>query len=267
MEEAADAVAGNNAAAAAEPHGKFFKLPDFWVNSVPAWFGIAESQFNIRSVTSQRDKFGLVAAVLPESAGRKVTHLLAAPGDNCYDGLLAALLAANQLTDYQKAERMFSSEPLGDRRPSDLLAELMELVKPGEEKTQLFALLFLRRLPAAVRLQLTEDNTENVRQLAEKADRCTASLHKQNITIAAIAPPEEYADSEGECAHICAVGSGGGARQGKGRHRGGSPRNKQQQQEQEPKSKQNGDNTLCFYHYKYGEQAHKCSNPCSWAGN
>jgi len=205
--------------------------------------------------------------VLPESAGRKVTHLLAAPGDNCYDELRAALLAANQLTDYQKAERMFSSEPLGDRRPSDLLAELMELVKPGEEKTQHFALLFLRRLPAVVRLQLTEDNTENVRQLTEKADCCAASLNKQSITVAAVAPPEEFADSEGECAHICAVGSGRGARQGKSKHRGGRFRNKQQQPEQEPKPKQKGDNTLCFYHYKYGEQATKCSNPCSWAGN
>lgn len=38
-------------------------------------------------------------------------------------------------------------EPLGSRRPMDLLTEMMELVRPGEEKTQLFAMLFLRRLP------------------------------------------------------------------------------------------------------------------------
>ncbi len=37
----------------------------------------------------------------------------------------------------------------------DLLSEMLELVKPGEEKTQLFTMLFLRCLTAQVRGQLT----------------------------------------------------------------------------------------------------------------
>ena len=81
-----------------------------------------------------------------------------------------ALLVAHQLTSYQKAERLFSAEPLGERRPSELLTKMLERVHPGEERTHLFAMLFLRRLPPAVRLQLTEDDHKNVRALAEKAD-------------------------------------------------------------------------------------------------
>ena len=38
-------------------------------------------------------------------------------------------------------------------------------------------MLFLRRLPAAVCLQLTEDDHEDVCTLAYKADRCAASIH------------------------------------------------------------------------------------------
>ena len=38
-------------------------------------------------------------------------------------------------------------------------------------------MLFLRHLPAAVHLQLTEDDHEDVRALADKADRYAASIH------------------------------------------------------------------------------------------
>ena len=91
-----------------------------------------------------------------------MAHILAAPGDNSYDDLRATLLVAYQLTTYQKAKKLFSSEPLEDHRPSELLSEMLELIYPGEEQSRLFAMLFLGHLPAAVRLQLTEDNHEDV---------------------------------------------------------------------------------------------------------
>ncbi|MBM3938678.1 MAG: hypothetical protein FJ333_08530 [Sphingomonadales bacterium] len=53
---AAAATAAGQSAAAAAPsqHPKFFKLPNFWVASPVAWFGVAEVQFALRGVTSQR---------------------------------------------------------------------------------------------------------------------------------------------------------------------------------------------------------------------
>ena len=150
--------------AAAMPTGppRFFKLPNFWIASPAAWFGVAEAQFLLRGTTSQRDRFALVAAILPEASARRVAHILATPGDNCYNDLRATLLVAHQLT-----ENLFSSEPLGDSRPSELLSEMLELVYSGEEQSRLFAMLFLRCLPAAVRLQLTKDNLEDVPDLAK----------------------------------------------------------------------------------------------------
>ena len=41
-------------------------------------------------------------------------------------------------------------------------------------------MLFLHRLPAAVRLQLTEDNHKDVRTLADMADRCATSIHRHH---------------------------------------------------------------------------------------
>lgn len=276
---APDAANAANAADNAASSSRFFKLPDFWTGSAAAWFGVAEAQFNIRGVTSQRDKFALVSAVLPEASGRRVTHLLAAPGDNCYDDLRAALLAAHQLTAYQKAEKLLSSEPLGDRRPSDLLAELLELVKPGDEKTNLFSLIFLRRLPAAVRLQLTEDDHEDVRALAQKADRCAASLHKhQGQLISAVGATEDADPVELELAPVAAVRAargGGNQRRNNRGGRGGRPAGQNQQSGQQ--AQQDPPNTparvaqqasgICFKHFRYGDQAYGCVKPCSWQGN
>ena len=126
VEENATDLASNPPAA--QPPTRFFKLPDFWTASTAAWFGVAEAQFLLCGTTTQRECLALIAAVLPEASACRVAHILAAPGDNCYTDLRAALLVAHQLTAFQKAEKLFSSEPLGDHRPSKLLSEILELV-------------------------------------------------------------------------------------------------------------------------------------------
>ena len=54
---------------------------------------------------------------------------------------------------------------------------MLDLVHPGEEYIRLFSTLFLQRLPAAVCLQLTEDDHKDFRTLADKGDRCVTSIH------------------------------------------------------------------------------------------
>ena len=39
---------------------KFFKLPDFWVATPNAWFGIIKSQLRLRGVDNEADRFSLV---------------------------------------------------------------------------------------------------------------------------------------------------------------------------------------------------------------
>ena len=123
-----DVQEDNVAAAGNQPAGqppRFFKLPDFWTASPAAWFGVAEAQFLLRGTASQRDRFALVAAVLPEASARRVAHILAAPGDNCYTDLKAALLVAHQLTAFQKAEKLFFVRAAG--RPPPFRASLRDV--------------------------------------------------------------------------------------------------------------------------------------------
>jgi len=258
--------------AAAGQQAKFFKLPDFWPASPAAWFGVVESQFTLRSVEREADRFALVAAVLPEVAARRVAHLLAAPpAERPYAALKAALLSTHQLTDIQKAERLFNMDDLGARRPMELLTEMMELVQPGEEKTKLFAMLFLRKLPPAVRVQLTEDDHTDLRALAEKADRCAATLPRHALESAAVAAVDTDAANEPELDIAAAKFSGKGGKnwrkfgakkqQQQGSSGGGSGGGKKSDSPAEMARLATG---LCYYHFTYGSRATGCRQPCSW---
>lgn len=291
MSEPADADAAATAAAAqvdgpGHSNNRFFKLQDFWTAAPHAWFGYADSQFRLRGVTAEDDKFGLVVAVLPESSARKISQLLANPPAACYTALKTSLLSNHQLTDIQKAELLFNLDDLGSRRPMDLLAEMLELVEPGEEKTKLFAMLFLRRLPAQVRGHLSEDDHTNLQALAEKADRVTAFVARQagqaQLNVAAVSSEDPDAAEEFSVAAVGGRGGRGG-RNFKGRQRGGKqfvkrgPQQQQSVQQQQQSSQPPVDEApgdvarsttgLCFYHFTYGSRARSCRAPCVWSGN
>ena len=62
---------------------------------------------------AQKDRFALVATVLPEASVR----ILATP-DKGYKDLSAAILVAHKLIAFQKArEILLFRAPIGDRRP------------------------------------------------------------------------------------------------------------------------------------------------------
>lgn len=290
LQPALDAAAVPDAAALAAEAGKYFKLTDFWPSSPHAWFGVIESQFMLRGVVSERDRFALVTAVLPESSARKITHLLSAPPADCYSALKRELLSTHQLTEMQRMELLFNMEDPGNRRPMDLLSQMMELVEPGEEKTKLFAMLFMRRLPPQVRVQLTEDDHADLRALAAKADRVTAFLARQSSSSAPVASAmlASEDDFSGESAEfmVSAVSGGkfgggrggkfGGGRGGKfsrgGKRIGNQPQQQQLQQQpgddaDSPVALARVSSGLCYYHFNFGSKARVCKGACSWQGN
>ena len=169
---------------------------------------------------------------------------------------------------------------LGDRRPSELLSEMLELVHPGEERSRLFAMLFLRRLPAAVRLQLTKDDHEDVRALADKADRCATSIHRHQQLLPVFATTADDTEDNDEQSDftVAAVGSSRGGRFNQ-RSRGGQNRSRDGRSGQRPQSSSSSSQQdpsqaqqakqagLCRNHFIYGDKTYNCGGNCSWSGN
>jgi hypothetical protein len=78
----------------------------------------------------------------------------APPAATAYDDIKNRLIASHQLTDFQKAEKLFQMLALGSRKPSDLMAAMLETCPRGEEKSNLFVCIFLQRLPREIRVLL-----------------------------------------------------------------------------------------------------------------
>ena len=81
-----------------------------------------------------------------------------------YDRLKEALLASHQLTDFQHVELLLSMEPLGARKPSELVADMWEICPPMQHNSIFFAALFLQRLPRKIRVLLTHEDHSDLRR-------------------------------------------------------------------------------------------------------
>jgi len=257
-----------------------FKLQPFWVDAPDSWFAAAEVQFRLRRIVAQEDRFCLVVAALDKETLKKVVHLVtAADLENPYEELKTALLLSHQLTDFQRVELLLAMEPLGGRKPSALLADMLELCPAGQHNNIFFVGLFLQRLPRELRVLLTHEDHTDLRCLAAHADRLVAFNGKQPHDVAAAVP--EPAEAE-----VAAVKSGGqhrpfnkqrpppvpprtGAKQADGGAgaAGGSSGKGGQSSAPTPANLARKGSGLCWNHWKFGENAHRCSQPCSWAGN
>ena len=168
------------------------KLPVFWVDAPVAWFAVVEAQFKLRRVWSEDERFCNIAATLDKMTLKKVVHLVVTPDvTQPYTKLKEALLASHQLTDFQQVELILAMEPLGSRKPSELLADMWEVCPSDKHNSKFFAALFLQRLPSHIRVLLTHEDHTNLRLLAAKADQLVAFGSHNNTVAAAIEMSQE----------------------------------------------------------------------------
>ena len=151
------------------PPGRFvnMKLPAFWSDAPVAWFAAVEAQFQLRQVTSQSERFCHLTAALDKASLKKVVHIVTTPDPlQPYTVLKEALLTSHHMTDFQRVELLNAMEPLGGRKPSELLADMLELCPPTQHNNVFFAVLFLQRLPREIRVLLTHEDHTDLRRLA-----------------------------------------------------------------------------------------------------
>jgi len=252
-------------------------LPVFWSQDVTGWFAHIESRFRAKRIFDEWDRFDLVVQALPLEVTRLNKDAIRSPDeDEPYTILKEQLVHQHGQTDFQKIEALMALPPLGNRKPTELLGEMMELCPDGQEANLFFSWAFTSRLPAWLRVQLAEEDYDQVRRLAVKADRLWAAhgVRQQQAVAAAMPLPEED--------YICAVQpSRAGGRKG-GRPAATPAQSAAASAQSEPRSRGKRERRrrgpaeaarlaagLCLEHWLHGRQAdhHRCFSPCKWAGN
>jgi hypothetical protein len=127
---------------------QFLQLPAFWPDIPASWFALAESRFCLCNVMDEATRFNYLVYSLPKESVRLVLDLVETPPeDDPYTALKARLLSSQQLTNFQKIEQLHQMGNLGDRKPSELLAQMLELCPRGQVANEFFLFLFLQHLP------------------------------------------------------------------------------------------------------------------------
>jgi cleavage and polyadenylation specificity factor subunit 1 len=214
------------------------KLPTFWASQPRAWFVQAEAQFTIRGITQDSTKYAYLVSSLDQQTAERILDVLEAPPTSeKYETLKDRLLSTFSLSEQERASRLLNMSGQGDRRPSDLMDEMLALLGT-HRPCFLFVELFRQQLPTDIRLALaTTAASTDLRALAQEADKLWASRSQPVALATQAAQPSIMA----------------------ARHSNAPKARLPKQQE--------STSEVCFYHKKFGAEARRCRPPCKFQGN
>ena len=105
------------------------KLPPFWPADPELWIAQVEAQFRTRNIVQDSTKYDyIVGSLSPETAGEIRELLIDPPEDDKYQAIKRALLKQNQMSDQKRLQELLSKEDLGDRKLTQILRRIKQLV-------------------------------------------------------------------------------------------------------------------------------------------
>ena len=226
------------------------KLPPYWPADPQVWFAQVEAQFTTRGITAQKTKYDyIVASLSPDIATEVRDLILAPPTDNPYDKLKDQLIKRTSASEQKRLQQLLNAEELGDRKPSQVLCRMQQLLgdKASSIDQSFLRELFLQRLPANIRMVLasTPDTTglEDLAQLADKVMEVATptAVHTPHLT-SEVELGTEVSRLK-DIVKSLSTSRASSTRTTRGRSPSPHPR-------AEP--------TLCWYHERFGHDARKC---------
>lgn len=256
------------------------KLPPFWPSDPEVWFLQVEAQFATRGITGQKTRFQhVVSSLSPEIATEVRDLLLRPPPDRPYDVLKAELIKRTAASEQKKLQQLIGGEELGDRKPTQLLRRMQQLLgdKLSSADTSSFLReLFLQRLPSNVRMVLASaDSSTDLGKLAEMADKILEVAAPTLATVSDPAPNPPFSDPvpnssnelqqlRDEVARLSTLVRSLTAQSRRRRSSGSAnSRSSSPATGASHTTPASPSGALCWYHQKYGDQARHCRPPCS----
>ncbi len=244
------------------------KLPPFWPADPDLWFAQVEAQFACRHITSQRSKFDqVVSSLAPEYAAEVRDLLLKPPADHPYDNLKAQLIRRTAASEQRKLQQLFTTEDLGDRKPTQLLRRMQQLLgdRPGVTDGSFLKELFLQRLPPNVRMVLASTSLDKLAEMADKIIEVAVPSVSAVSASTPAAPTSEIEQLRAEVTRLEKMVSKLAARP---RSSSCPPARPSRRPPSPAPSVSPPDPTnLCWYHQMFGDRAQQCRSPCAWSSN
>ena len=165
------------------------KLSEFWFTAPEVWFARTEAQFSTKTITQDQTKFDYVVSALDIKSAEEVQGFLINPPETeKYTNLKKNLINAFGKSQTQRDSELLNLIGLGDRKPTALLRKINSL---NDDPATLKRGLFLSSIPPDVRRILAGQEFQDMKTLAEAADRiweahCAGRTGIQQVTQAGV---------------------------------------------------------------------------------
>ena len=180
-----------------EPHlavamGHFtINLRKFWENDVSLWFLMVENIFSMRKIDSECQRHELLLSSLDLRHLQRVEHvLLDLDPVFPYSYLKVAPIKTFGQTEEHKLDQLLHACELGDRKPTELLAEVRKLLGTKGSPV-LLKKLFMDRLLSSMKRVLVAGPIDNLDDLARRADRVFAEDRSSTSEPRFVAAPDK----------------------------------------------------------------------------
>lgn len=253
------------------------RLPGFWHHAPRQWFTHADAVFHSGRIRSDLSRVNYVLASLDEDGIRTVSDILGE--DASYDALRARLISTYTVPRATRFQSIIQPGGMGDRTPSRLLRDMRDIY-PDDMNDALLEQCWMQKLPSTVRTVIA-GLSGPLDALAERADRVMeatrggtelAAVNRRHI--ATSFPPS--GELEPEEAREVAATSNIDARFGALENmihalstqlaalKPSFP-TRDAPQPTAPTRSNATSAGWCYYHERYGHDARKCRDPCTFA--
>uniref|UniRef100_A0A6P7GMP4 Uncharacterized protein LOC114339962 n=1 Tax=Diabrotica virgifera virgifera TaxID=50390 RepID=A0A6P7GMP4_DIAVI len=187
--------------------------------------------------------------------------IVSPPATERYVKLKSELIKRLSASQQQKIKRLLEHEELGDRRPSQFLRHLQSLAGTTVPNN-IVRSLWLGRLSSSTQAILATQAKASLDAVAELADTISEAVAPRvHISEVSNARETELAEMKIQLASL----SQAQAQTNTYRRNRSNSRGRHYPRDRSYSRERNSD--ICWYHYRFGEQAQKCSPPCKHQGN
>jgi len=146
------------------------KIPKFWKDRPKLWFGYFEALMKTQRASDDA-KAQLLITMLDKEQLEQIGDLLEnMPSTGKYDALKKRLTHAYEDSPGRQLQRLLEEMELGDKKPSHLLRQMRDIAK-NNIPDQTLKLLWVTRLPVSLRPHLHVDQSTDLENLGQLADR------------------------------------------------------------------------------------------------
>lgn len=240
------------------------KLPTFWCGNPALWFAQVEASFSLLNITADTTRFRHVITQLDSQTLPAISDIiLNPPAHGKYEAIKERIMNSFAETSESKLRQLLRGIDPRDEKPTLLLQRIRNLAD-GQVSDALLRTLFLEQLPEYVRGVLIISGDLDLSALARQADKVMEATNRN--TVAAVTKPEnnEIAAVSSRDATLVDLADAVAKLTKELKSLNHPGRQSRPRSSSRQRSASSTKHDVCFYHYKFGEDANRCQKPCTW---